>query len=344
MPSVAAFVRGWFNEPPPTFELRQASARWGQVEAAHGAAHAARRRSDPGNAVDAHVRARAAPATARRPSPTARASTSPDRRRRRRDAPPLLLVLELAARRRPAGDHRQAHGRRASCRGTSTTTSGRATRWSSIEPTGNFTLETDPSSARDVVLVAGGVGITPLMSIAETVLRAEPGSRVVLLCGNRSEDEIIFAQRLDAAGRRVRAASRRFGTRSTLRREGWTGLRGALDGALVLQALEGRPADAYYVCGPEPMMQQRLRGLDGAGRGERPDPHRALRLRLGGDDAHPGPRGRDHVRAAAAGASPPRPARRSCRPGSTQGSTCRRAARWAAAAPARCRRPQARSS
>ena len=30
MPSVAAFVRGWFNEPAPTFELRQASARWGQ--------------------------------------------------------------------------------------------------------------------------------------------------------------------------------------------------------------------------------------------------------------------------------------------------------------------------
>ena len=28
MPGVAAFVRGWFAEPPPPFELREASARW----------------------------------------------------------------------------------------------------------------------------------------------------------------------------------------------------------------------------------------------------------------------------------------------------------------------------
>ncbi|EFK97247.1 phenylacetate-CoA oxygenase/reductase, PaaK subunit, partial [sediment metagenome] len=60
------------------------------------------------------------------------------------------------------------------------------------EPTGNFTVETDPSCTREIVLVAGGVGITPLISMAETVLRAEPGSRVVLLCGNRSEDEIAY--------------------------------------------------------------------------------------------------------------------------------------------------------
>jgi len=31
MAGMAAFVRGWFTEPAPTFELRQPSARWGQA-------------------------------------------------------------------------------------------------------------------------------------------------------------------------------------------------------------------------------------------------------------------------------------------------------------------------
>jgi len=30
MPGVAAFVRGWFAEPQPPFELREASTRWGR--------------------------------------------------------------------------------------------------------------------------------------------------------------------------------------------------------------------------------------------------------------------------------------------------------------------------
>ena len=32
MAGIAAFVRDWFREPPPTFELRPARARWGQAK------------------------------------------------------------------------------------------------------------------------------------------------------------------------------------------------------------------------------------------------------------------------------------------------------------------------
>ncbi|MCM2311251.1 MAG: hypothetical protein NDI84_07590, partial [Steroidobacteraceae bacterium] len=32
MSGIAAFVRGWFREPPPTFELRGPSARWGDAK------------------------------------------------------------------------------------------------------------------------------------------------------------------------------------------------------------------------------------------------------------------------------------------------------------------------
>ncbi len=107
-----------------------------------------------------------------------------------------------------------------------------------LDPTGDFTLATDPAARRHLVMVAGGVGITPLMSLAETVLRAEPGSRVTLLCGNRSEDEIVFRRRIDALATEFQA---RLTVRHTLDLAGdaWTGLRGALDGPRVLEISRG---------------------------------------------------------------------------------------------------------
>jgi len=252
MPSVAAFVRGWFNEPAPTFELRQASARWGQAKP-----RPARRTLRVAEVIEETPSTRTfvlepagdgAPPLAYRAGQHLTVIVESNGERHRRcysfSSSPLAAGRPaITVKRMPDGlVSRHLHDR---VRAGDTLVVD--------EPTGNFTVDTDPSSARDIVLVAGGVGITPLMSMAETVLRAEPGSRVVLLCGNRSEDEIIFAQRI------ARLATE-FAPRLVVRHaldtapEGWTGLRGALDGSLVLQALEGRMADAYYVCGPEPMM------------------------------------------------------------------------------------------
>jgi len=120
------------------------------------------------------------------------------------------------------------------------------------------------TASRQLVMVAGGVGITPLVSLAETVLRAEPASRVTLLCGNRREDEIIFRRRLDAL-------AREFAPRLTLRHAldeppaDWDDLRGALDGEQVLQAIGKARPDAWFVCGPAPMMESVCAALAGSG-------------------------------------------------------------------------------
>ncbi len=263
MPSVAAFVRGWFNEPPPPFELRQASARWGQVKP-----RTAQRKLRVTEVIEETPSTRTfvlEPAGDGAPpldyhagqhlTVIVEANGARHRRCYSFSSSPLAAGRPaITVKRMPDGlVSRHLHDR------------VRADDTLVVDaPTGNFTVETDPSSTREIVLVAGGVGITPLISIAETVLRAEPGSRVVLLCGNRSEDEIIFAQRI------ARLAAE-FAPRLVVRHaldaapEGWTGLRGALDGTLVLQALEGRPADAYYVCGPEPMMQSVCAALAAAG-------------------------------------------------------------------------------
>ncbi|GHF07833.1 phenylacetic acid degradation protein [Amycolatopsis deserti] len=60
-------------------------------------------------------------------------------------------------------------------------------------PTGNFTP--DLSVPEHHVLIAAGSGITPVLSIAATVLR-DPAATVTVLYGNRRTDTVMFADEL----------------------------------------------------------------------------------------------------------------------------------------------------
>ncbi|MDQ0379778.1 1,2-phenylacetyl-CoA epoxidase subunit PaaE [Amycolatopsis thermophila] len=60
-------------------------------------------------------------------------------------------------------------------------------------PTGNFTP--DLSTPEHHVLIAAGSGITPVLSIASTVLR-DPAATVTVLYGNRRTDTVMFADEL----------------------------------------------------------------------------------------------------------------------------------------------------
>jgi len=60
-------------------------------------------------------------------------------------------------------------------------------------PTGSFTLQLDETGHH--VLIGAGSGITPLLSIASSVL-ARPETRATLLYGNRRTDTVMFAEEL----------------------------------------------------------------------------------------------------------------------------------------------------
>ncbi len=138
-----------------------------------------------------------------------------------------------------------------------------------LGPSGGFTLEPKPDAMRALVMVAGGSGITPIISLAETALRLEPRSRVALIYGNRSSDDIIFRERLAALAEEFPG---RLVVDHVLQHPPaqWDGGRGLLSAEVLhdrLQALPEFPGDAqYFLCGPSPMMDAahealRVRGI-----------------------------------------------------------------------------------
>jgi len=263
MVKAAQFLRGWFAEPPPPFELRQPSPRW-SIARPRESLHRLR----IAKVIDETPSTKTFVLEAPGGGPPGFAYLAGqhltlvldlDGRTERRcysfsSSPATTGLPSITVKRMPRGRvSRHLHER---LQGGDTIVA--------TDPAGAFTLEVDPAASRHFVMIAGGVGITPLVSLAETVLHREPGSRLTLLCGNRDAQEIIFRARLDSL-------AARFGRRLELRHaldsapQGWDGLQGALDGELVLDALGSRLADAYFVCGPEPMMQSVCAALESAG-------------------------------------------------------------------------------
>ena len=127
-----------------------------------------------------------------------------------------------------------------------------------LGPSGNFTVEPRAVNARHLLMVAGGSGITPIMSILETVLRVESGSRVTLIYGNRSWDDVIFRDRLEALRHELGG---RLLVDHVLERppEWWTGEQGLLSREVLESRLRALNVEddgmlRYFICGPTPMM------------------------------------------------------------------------------------------
>jgi len=66
-----------------------------------------------------------------------------------------------------------------------------------MAPQGRFFVPLDPSARRHHVGIAGGSGITPILSIMKTVLAREPGSSFTLVYGNRSLQSTMFKEELE---------------------------------------------------------------------------------------------------------------------------------------------------
>ena len=120
-------------------------------------------------------------------------------------------------------------------------------------PFGRFSYVLHPDE-KDFVFLAGGIGMTPFMSMLRHMKAARSEARVLLLYANRSEADIAFRAELDALSREVRP---KLEVVQVLENppQGWDGESGRIDRALIERHLGGSVAGkAFYVCGPPPMM------------------------------------------------------------------------------------------
>ncbi len=137
-----------------------------------------------------------------------------------------------------------------------------------LPPQGRFSPALDPAQARHYALFAAGSGITPLLSIAKTVLLTEPGSHVYLVYGNRGRNSIIFKEAIEGLKNRFLQRLSVFHVLS--REQGDTDLFfGRLDQAktaeLLRAALPAARLDGCYICGPEEMLHGVRAALTEAG-------------------------------------------------------------------------------
>jgi ring-1,2-phenylacetyl-CoA epoxidase subunit PaaE len=126
-----------------------------------------------------------------------------------------------------------------------------------LPPLGRFGLPEDFTAAPHYLALAGGSGITPVISIIKTALKQVPDCTFTLLYGNRDSASIMFLEELLALKNRHMG---RFEIYHFLENEAEEIelFNGRLDRAKcdeVLSALvDVTSIDGFYICGPGPMM------------------------------------------------------------------------------------------
>ena len=127
-----------------------------------------------------------------------------------------------------------------------------------MPPHGSFTTEFDASKSRHLVAIAGGSGITPVMSLIKSTLKYEPNSRFTLLYGNRDSSSIIFLEALAALKDRYldRFEIYHFLDAEEQDIELFNGMltRERLEDAIPALVPDAAEVDGWFICGPGPMM------------------------------------------------------------------------------------------
>ncbi len=131
-------------------------------------------------------------------------------------------------------------------------------------PFGSLTLH--KKAERAGVLIAGGIGITPFMSMLRHAVEQRSAQTLVLLYSNRRPEDAAFLTELQALARR-HPPLRLLATMTDMAHstQAWDGATGHIDGAFVQRAVAGLPAPVFYVAGPPAMVEAMREALQDAG-------------------------------------------------------------------------------
>lgn len=131
-------------------------------------------------------------------------------------------------------------------------------------PFGRFSYVLHPEE-RDLVFIAGGIGITPLMSMLRHMRDTGCSTPVLLIYANRSEQEIVFDKELLEIEKRGHPALKVVHVLSGPGKQ-WSGESGHIDREKIKRFCgENLSGKAFYVCGPPGMVKATVQSLKDLG-------------------------------------------------------------------------------
>lgn len=121
-------------------------------------------------------------------------------------------------------------------------------------------------AGRAAVFIAGGIGITPFMSMLRHAAHEALPQRILLLYSNRRPEDAAFLgelQELERKDPRFRLMATM--TQMSTSRQPWAGERSMLNGSLIKRETAGLPDPIFYVVGPPAMVEVLKAALGQAG-------------------------------------------------------------------------------
>ena len=123
--------------------------------------------------------------------------------------------------------------------------------WARIDaPHGSFTFDGEHEK---ICLLGGGIGITPFRSICRYCTDKRLSTKITLLYGNRSENDIVFRDEFEA----MQKQNPNFKVVFTVNEASshWKGAIGFITTELVKKEIPDYKENVFYTCGPPAMVE-----------------------------------------------------------------------------------------
>ncbi|MCW4054033.1 MAG: FAD-dependent oxidoreductase [Candidatus Bathyarchaeota archaeon] len=123
--------------------------------------------------------------------------------------------------------------------------------WARIDaPYGNFTFE---GEHKKIGLLGGGIGITPFISICRYCTDMHLNTKITLLYGNRTEEDIAFRKELE--GMREQNENLKIVFTLNQATSEWKGATGLITAEMIKKEIPDYKETVFYTCGPPAMVE-----------------------------------------------------------------------------------------
>jgi ferredoxin-NADP reductase len=117
----------------------------------------------------------------------------------------------------------------------------------------------------DVVLISGGCGIAPLMSIIKYCSQKNLQNKIKLIYSAKTPADIVYNEDL----KKIKEQNKNFNYIVTITRSkpehDWTGRTGRIDANLLKQNIDNVENSLYYLCGPVEFVKNTITLLESLG-------------------------------------------------------------------------------